>query len=421
MEENKEVQLDLSRKYRPKVLEDYIGNEKMVATIRSAFDRKSLNNVPHKIMLTGPTGCGKTTMARILVRSFMCENPQHGMPCEECDFCKASRVYAENGDDSQLADLTEVDVTHTRSVSDIEPILDTMQYEPTTSKYSVFLFDEFHAASQAAQNAMLKSIEDLGDSVVVIFCTTDKDKVLPTLINRMSMDLTVVKPPMVDLMNLMGIICQKEGYKWDKEGLRQLSIYSNFIIRASLMNLERVLRSKEGASGKAVADEFDIVSDGVALDFIESLVLGEYAKFQNLLYELELQNKLPTFMSTLEAVFTRGILVMNGVAVEGLGQHELDQYAKVFNKFSEEQIAYVLALLTRNVRPHHEAVDLLTIQYDITAKGKGIKDEGKVVPVKEDEGAIQAYARGKREEARIEAGNLVKEEAIKEVSLSDLL
>ena len=103
-EEETESRLDLARRYRPKTIDGYIGNERMVETLRKSFEGKKVSEFPRKIMVTGMTGCGKTTIARILARSFLCENPQNGKPCEECVMCEETDRYVETGDYSNLED-----------------------------------------------------------------------------------------------------------------------------------------------------------------------------------------------------------------------------------------------------------------------------------------------------------------------------
>lgn len=428
-EEESESSLDLARRYRPKTVDGYIGNERMVETLRKSFEGKKVSEFPRKIMITGMTGCGKTTIARIIVRSFLCENLQNGKPCGECVMCKETARYVETGDYSNLEDyLKEVNVGAIRGVDAMEGIINEFEYGEGSDTYKVYIFDEYQASSRTAQDALLKRLEDLPDHIVLIFCTTNKEAINETIVNRCNLDLTVRKPPMNDLVKLLQGICQREGYKYELAGLRDICVFSDNVIRQSLQNLERVLSTHkdEGATEKAVKDELDVISEGDVLSFFRAMLDGDNNKYVSLVYSIAQRGSIKQFLRYTDVLLERGLLVANGItSVEGLTTLEVQKYSKIFTSFSQEELVNIATGL-RKVRKGSEStvvIDLITLFY--TFSNTGSVDEDGVAVVDTKKGVNEKAVRGITQDEKKQAEDTLLNDNLKQgmqpLSAEDIL
>ena len=431
-EDEDKTGLDLARRYRPETLEGYIGNEKMVDTVRRSFHGHSQSEWPRKIMVTGMTGCGKTTIARILVRTFLCENPRDGEPCDECVMCGLTAQYVKTGNFDELGDgaVQEVNVGSIRGVDAIERVTSTFEYPPD-GRFKVYIFDEFQAASNTAQDSLLKKMEDLPDYVVLVFCTTDKSSVNDTIINRCTLDLTVRKPDIRSLMTLLAGICEAEGYKYERSGLRTVCVASNMIIRQSLQNLERVLTTRGDAREASVKAELDTISEEDVVNFFRCLLSHDTRSLLALVYRVAQDGNITQFLQYIDVILTRGILVVNGItSVEGLDAVEIQNYLKLFKNFTEAQLAYVARGL-RRVRKGSEytiVLDLFMLAYNFTAEGaKSTEDDtdsiSRVINPADriPEDAVRASIRRDREKEEESAMAAAASEPRTPLSADDLL
>lgn len=338
-------EISLARGYRPSSLEEYIGNEKIKETVKRVM---SGPKKPQSILLTGTTGCGKTTLARILTTYYLCENPNSdGSPCGECVLCQYMKEYISTGNSEMLTDVREVDSADKGGKADIAPLLEEMTYPSYGGGWKVYIWDESHTLSVAASSLLLKTVEEPEDKVLNIFCTTDPDKMLDTLKNRAQLKLRVEKPGVNDLVGLLKRVCLSEGKAYDVEGLRLLAGRADYVIRDSLNNLETVLTSRGSATSSDVSLEFSEVSDKVVFDFYNAYLENDYMSYINVLYNIKVHYGFKEFLSALEAFTTRGIYVVNGINVEGLSPSEITEYSKVFSKFDASDIAEILSKLRK--------------------------------------------------------------------------
>lgn len=337
--------ISFARSYRPNTLENYIGNEKVKDTVRRimASGRK-----PQSILLTGNTGCGKTTLSRILESWYMCENPnEDGSPCMECITCDYMKEYIETGSTEMLADIKEIDVTDKSGKSDMDALLEEIEYPAYGGGWKVYNFDECHAMSNAAATRLLKILEEPPEKVLFIFCTTDPQKMLETLKNRCQLQLKIVKPNTSELSGLLKKVCLEKGKDYDMQGLRMICSRADYVIRNSLNYLEQVITSRGGATGDLVAQEFQEISDSLIFDFYKAYLDKDYLSYINVMYKVRTSYDFPMFLTSLTNFTTRGIYIMNNINVEGLSDIEIQSYMEVFSQFSIEDIAYTLSSLKK--------------------------------------------------------------------------
>ena len=337
--------LSFARKYRPSTLEGYIGNEKLKETVKRIM---ASGKKPQSILLTGNTGCGKTTIARIIESWYICENPgEDGSPCGECLTCCNMKDYIENGNAEMLPDIKEIDVTDKGGKGDMDALIEEIEYPAFGGGWKIYLLDECHAMTMAAATRLLKIVEEPPEKVLVIFCTTDPQKMLETLKNRCQLKLKVVKPNTTELCGLLKRVCASVGKDYDLQGLRMICSRADYVIRDSLNYLEQVINTRGEATGVAVSEEFLEISDNLILDFYTAYINKNYLEYINIMYKIKTTYDFGLFLQSLTNFTTRGIYILNNVNVEGLSEVEITSYLGIFSKFSMEDIAYILSSLKK--------------------------------------------------------------------------
>lgn len=337
--------LSFARKYRPSTLEGYIGNEKLKETVKRIM---ASGKKPQSILLTGNTGCGKTTIARIIESWYICENPgEDGSPCGECLTCCNMKDYIENGNAEMLPDIKEIDVTDKGGKGDMDALIEEIEYPAFGGGWKIYLLDECHAMTMAAATRLLKIVEEPPEKVLVIFCTTDPQKMLETLKNRCQLKLKVVKPNTTELCGLLKRVCASVGKDYDLQGLRMICSRADYVIRDSLNYLEQVINTRGEATGVAVSEEFLEISDNLILDFYTAYINKNYLEYINIMYKIKTTYDFGLFLQSLTNFTTRGIYILNNVNVEGLSEAEIASYLGIFSKFSMEDIAYILSSLKK--------------------------------------------------------------------------
>ncbi len=225
-----------ARKYRPATFEDVVGQQHVTSTLKSALQKGQLAQA---YLFTGPRGVGKTTCARILAKVVNCENPIDGnTPCDQCDSCKA---FNEN----LSFNIFELDAASNNSVENIRSLIDEqVRYMPQKGKYKVFIIDEVHMLSKSAFNAFLKTLEEPPAHAIFILATTEKHKIIPTILSRCQIyDFKTIQVP--DIVKQLESISEKEGVKYEKEALNIIANKADGAMRDALSIYDRIVSSSE--------------------------------------------------------------------------------------------------------------------------------------------------------------------------------
>ena len=257
-----------ARKYRPDSFESLIGQDTIARTLSNSIKRGQL---AHAYLFCGPRGVGKTTTARIFAKMINCAHPGPNMePCGECESCvsfQEGRSYC----------IHELDAASNNSVEDIKTLMEQVQVPPQVGRYSVYIIDEVHMLSQAAFNAFLKTLEEPPAHAIFILATTEKHKILPTILSRcQTYDFNrIAIPDMV--RNLQGIAA-KEGVKIDDKSLHVIASKADGAMRDALTIFDQTV----AFCGKDVKYE-DVIRNLNVLDYefcfslVDNFLAGDYA------------------------------------------------------------------------------------------------------------------------------------------------
>ena len=257
-----------ARKYRPDSFESLIGQDNIARTLKNSIQRGQL---AHAYLFCGPRGVGKTSAARIFAKTINCAHPGPDLePCGECDSC---RSFAEG----RSYCIHELDAASNNGVDDIKTLMDQVQIPPQVGRYSVFIIDEVHMLSQSAFNAFLKTLEEPPAHAIFILATTEKHKILPTILSRcQTYDFNRIGVP--DIVRNLRDIAGKEGVNVDDESLHVIAHKADGAMRDALTLFDQTV----AFCGTDVRYE-DVIRNLGVLDYeysfrlVEAFLAGDYA------------------------------------------------------------------------------------------------------------------------------------------------
>ena len=257
-----------ARKYRPSTFESVVGQQHITNTLKNAIKN---NQLAQAFLFCGPRGVGKTTCARILAKTINCENLQpNGEACGVCHSC----VSFQNGNSFNIHEL---DAASNNSVDDIRSLIEQVRIPPQAGKYKIYIIDEVHMLSQAAFNAFLKTLEEPPHYAIFILATTEKHKILPTILSRCQIfDFNRIRVD--DMANHLASIANKENISYEPDGLHIIAQKADGGLRDALSMFDQIVSFSDGkVTYRTVIDNLNILDYDYYFNIIDGLLKEDTA------------------------------------------------------------------------------------------------------------------------------------------------
>ena len=286
-----------ARKYRPMTFDTVVGQGSIATTLKNAI---LTGKLAHAYLFCGPRGVGKTTCARIFAKTINCLNPREdGEACNECESCQAFN-------EQRSMNIHELDAASNNSVDDIRALIDQVRIPPQIGKYKVFIIDEVHMLSASAFNAFLKTLEEPPAHAIFILATTEKHKILPTILSRCQI-YDFQRMSVEDTVNHLTHVAQQEGYTFEPAALTIIAQKADGGMRDALSIFDQVASYSGG----------DLTYQRV----IENLNVLDYDYYFRLV-DLMLEKKIPECMLLYNEILQKGF---DGAPfISGLASHLRD-------------------------------------------------------------------------------------------------
>lgn len=323
----------LARKYRPKIFDDVVGQDNIIKILKNTIKN---NHIYNSYLFTGSRGIGKTTTARIFAKAINCENSRSdGNPCNECEICKNDNL------------LFEIDAASNNSVEDIRNIIEQIRYAPIYHKYSVYVIDEVHMLSQAAFNTFLKTLEEPPQYVVFILATTERHKILPTILSRCQ--IFQFRPITTStIVNNISKILDNENIIYDKESLPLIAKYSDGSMRDALSLLDSIRNYNNDVSNESVSKVLNIIDNHIYKQIIND-VSNNHLDNAILLLNNIINSGHDPYQFILGLLdYCRNILIASNSNTHDLlvcGENEKNEYIQQANEFDINYICQVIKII----------------------------------------------------------------------------
>ena len=269
-----------ARKYRPSTFRSVVGQQSLTHTLKTAI---ASGRLAHAYLFCGPRGVGKTTCARIFAKTINCEHPTaEGEACNECPSCKAFN-------DQRSYNINELDAASNNSVDNIRDLTEQVRIPPQTGRYRVFIIDEVHMLSQAAFNAFLKTLEEPPEYAIFILATTEKQKVIPTILSRCQIyDFARITVP--DIVQQLQYVCEQEQIEAEPAALNVIAQKADGAMRDALSIFDQVAASTEGhITYQSALDNLNVLDYDYYFRLVETFLSGDVN--QALLIYKEIRDK----------------------------------------------------------------------------------------------------------------------------------
>ncbi|MCL6747342.1 DNA polymerase III subunit gamma/tau [Prevotella sp. TCVGH] len=283
-----------ARKYRPTSFDTVVGQTALITTLKNAVKSGKL---AHAYLFCGPRGVGKTTCARIFAKAINCLHPTaDGEACNECESCKAFN-------EQRSYNIFELDAASNNSVENIKSLMDQTRIPPQVGKYKVFIIDEVHMLSTSAFNAFLKTLEEPPAHVIFILATTEKHKILPTILSRCQI-YDFERMTTNDIINHLKKVAEKEGITYEDEALNIIAEKADGGMRDALSVFDQAASFCQGnITYTKVTEDLNVLDTDNYFNIVD----------------LSLQNKVSDAMLLLNSIIAKGFA--GGHFINGLASH----------------------------------------------------------------------------------------------------
>jgi DNA polymerase III, subunit gamma and tau len=290
-----------ARKYRPDTFSSIVGQQAMASTLKTAV---LSGRMAHAYLFCGPRGVGKTTAARVLAKTINCLNLQpSGEACNECESCKAFN-------EGRSFNIFELDAASNNSVEDIRTLIEQVSIAPVLGRYKVYIIDEVHMLSQAAFNAFLKTLEEPPSYAIFILATTEKHKILPTILSRCQI-YDFKRITVSDIAQHLKFVADSEGITAEETALGLIAEKADGGMRDALSMFDRVASYGEGSISYQQALEcLNILDYTYYVRFIRAFIQGDYRETLLILDEVLSKGFDGQLIMAGLAAFARDLLVV---------------------------------------------------------------------------------------------------------------
>jgi len=255
-----------ARKYRPSTFRSVVGQQSLTHTLKTAI---ASGRLAHAYLFCGPRGVGKTTCARIFAKTINCEHPTpEGEACNECPSCRAFN-------EQRSYNINELDAASNNSVDNIRDLTEQVRIPPQTGRYRVFIIDEVHMLSQAAFNAFLKTLEEPPEYAIFILATTEKQKVIPTILSRCQIyDFARITVP--DIVQQLQYVCEQENIEAESAALNVIAQKADGAMRDALSIFDQVAASTQGhITYQSALENLNVLDYDYYFRLVESFLTGD--------------------------------------------------------------------------------------------------------------------------------------------------
>lgn len=266
-----------ARKYRPTRFDEVVGQQHVSQTLKNALQN---DHLAHAFLFCGPRGVGKTTCARILAKVLNCENPTDDFePCGACNSCQTFNANAS-------FNITELDAASNNSVEHIRALIEQVRFQPQRGKYKVFIIDEVHMLSQQAFNAFLKTLEEPPPYAIFILATTEKHKIIPTILSRCQIfDFRRIQ--VQDMVAHLQGICEQEGIEADPDALNIIGQKADGALRDALSIFDRITSfSSDKITYEDVIENLNVLDYDYYFQIGEAMMLEDRSRIMLLFDEI---------------------------------------------------------------------------------------------------------------------------------------
>ena len=346
-----------ARKYRPQTFDTVVGQRHITTTLKNAIKN---NQLAHAFLFCGPRGVGKTTCARILAKTINCERPlPDGEACNECNSCKSFN-------EGISLNIHELDAASNNSVDDIRSLVEQVRFAPQAGKYKVYIVDEVHMLTTSAFNAFLKTLEEPPSYAIFILATTEKHKILPTILSRCQI-FDFKRITSNDTVEHLQEIVDKEHLKAEKGALQVIAQKSEGCMRDALSILDKIVSFTNGTvTYQNTLEHLNILDHDYYFRLLDCLLQQDMAGAMLLYDEINRKGFEGDLVLNGFAEFIRNLLVCKDAraaglldVVDGMQQKYIDTAAaaglsylvSALNILNESEINFRMA---RNKRLHVE-------------------------------------------------------------------
>ncbi|MDR1332679.1 MAG: DNA polymerase III subunit gamma/tau [Tannerella sp.] len=327
-----------ARKYRPATFDSVVGQKSLTTTLKNAIQR---NRLAHAYLFCGPRGVGKTSCARIFAKTINCMNPgANGEACNECESCRSFN-------EQRSLNIHELDAASNNSVDDIRALTEQVRIPPQLGEYKVYIIDEVHMLTSQAFNAFLKTLEEPPRHAIFILATTEKQKIIPTILSRCQIyDFSRIGA--ADIVEQLQRIASREGIVTEAEALNIIARKADGGMRDALSIFDQIASYTEGhITYQAVIENLNVLDYDYYFRFTDSLLKGEVRNSLLILNEILEKGFDGQHIITGLASHFRDLLVCRDestLVLFEMGASIRDRYRNMSKQCSEQMLFHAIAL-----------------------------------------------------------------------------